>query len=69
MANGFVLHRFANGIHPAQPCYRHQRGMRTVKNGNLARFIGPDILYDADIKRVAIQPQRFRQRLRTLNDE
>jgi hypothetical protein len=38
--------------------------MRTVKNGNLARFIGPDILYDTDIKRVAIQPQRFRQRLR-----
>ncbi|SWU17228.1 Uncharacterised protein [Klebsiella pneumoniae] len=67
MANGFVPHRFANRIHPTQPCYRHQRGMRAVKNGNLARFIGPDILYDTNIQRAAIQPQHFRQPLRPLD--
>jgi hypothetical protein len=43
--------------------------MRAVKNGNFARFIGPDILYDTDIERAAIQPQRFRQRLRPLDNK
>lgn len=41
--------------------------MRAVKNGNLARFIGPDILYDTNIQRAAIQPQHFRQPLRPLD--
>ena len=43
--------------------------MRAVKNGNLALFIGPDILYETDIKRVTFEPQRLRQRLRPLDNE
>ena len=54
MAYGLIMHRFANSIDTAQPRHRHQRGMRAVKNGNLALFVGPDILYDTDIERVAI---------------
>lgn len=56
MANGFVLHRFANGIDAAQPRHRHQRGVRAVKNGDFALFIGPDILYETDIERVTFEP-------------
>ena len=69
MANGFVLHRFANGIDAAQPRHRHQRGVRAVKNGDFALFIGSDILYETDIERVTFEPQRLRQRLRPLDNE